>query len=113
MPYDDACASRLRAALTGHPGISEKKMMGGLCVFLNGNMIGGVSGMKKGAPLFMFRVGKPNVEAARALPGGEAVNLGGRSMPGFFHVDGEDLDDGAFNAWLGLALSHAASLPEK
>lgn len=113
MAYDEHTADRLRQALSGLVGISEKKMMGGICFFLNGNMIGGASSMKQGAPLFMFRVGKPNIDAARALPGGEDLEMGGRRMPGFFHVDGEDLPDDTLNAWLSLTLAHAASLPEK
>ena len=41
MPVDEALTARMRDALAAHVGISEKKMMGGTCFFLNGNMLSG------------------------------------------------------------------------
>ena len=39
MPFDPALADRMRAALAGRPDIDEKKMFGGYCWMLNGNML--------------------------------------------------------------------------
>jgi len=43
MAYDEGLAQRIREALDDQPGISERKMFGGLCFMLNGNMACGVS----------------------------------------------------------------------
>jgi len=65
-PLNEALAERLRKALAGRRGIGEKKMFGGTCFLLHGNMLCGT-----GATDFMFRVGKDQdaVALARALQG--------------------------------------------
>lgn len=50
---DDATLIPMRAALAGVSGVVEKRMMGGVCFLVNGNMLGGAD---KGR--YMFRVGK-------------------------------------------------------
>jgi len=60
VAYDEALAQRFRDTLHGVRGVSEKRMMGGLCLFVDGNMIGGVDRTKDAADRFMFRVGKEN-----------------------------------------------------
>ena len=58
MPYDEALTNRMRRALAAHVGISERRMMGGVCFFLNGNMLSGARHDKDGNRRFMFRVGR-------------------------------------------------------
>ena len=60
MAVDDRLNDRFRSALGRTEGISEKKMMGGMCFLLNGNMIGGADRTKDGTGRFMFRIGKDN-----------------------------------------------------
>jgi hypothetical protein len=50
---NDALAQRLRAALRSHKAVTEKRMFGGVCFLLRGNMLCGT-----GKVDFMFRVGK-------------------------------------------------------
>ena len=83
MAYDEELAERFRDALGGRVGISEKRMMGGVCFLLNGNMIGGCDRTKSGERRFMFRVGKDNDEAAAELTGASPMIQGGRRMRGF------------------------------
>ena len=113
MAYDDALADRFRAALRGRDGISEKRMMGGLCLFANGNMIGGVDRSRDGTGRFMFRVGKGNAQAAEQLPGAELVVMGGRRMAGFYFVAEQDCGADMLEKWVALALGNALSLPPK
>ena len=109
MAYDETLAETMRNDLGGHEGITEKKMFGGLCFLLNGHM---VCGVHKGGG--MYRVGKPNEAAARAIPGAKPLGFTGRPMGGMIEVDDTDLHDAAHRRqWLGMALSHAASLPPK
>jgi len=99
----------MRADLEEHEGISEKKMFGGLCFLLNSHMVFDVH---KGGG--MYRVGKPNEVAARAIPGAKALGFTGRPMGGMTEVDDGDLtNDHNRGQWLTMALSHTASLPPK
>jgi TfoX N-terminal domain len=112
VAYDEQIAERMRAALGDGPAFSEKRMMGGVCFFLNGNMIGGADRSKEGLRRLMFRVGKANEVAAR-MPGGLPMFLGERPMPGFYFVDADQCDDALLGQWLAVALEHAGSLPPK
>ena len=53
MPHDPYLAELNGSALARPAGITEKKMFGGYCWMLNGNMLCGVE-----VGRFMFRVGK-------------------------------------------------------
>ena len=113
MPVDETLNARIREALAPHVGISEKQMMGGLCFFLNGNMLCGARRHKDGVGRFMFRVGKMNEPAALQDPSAHAVVHGTRKLGGFVRVDEMDCDDTALLRWLHLCLEHAAALPRK
>lgn len=113
MAYDEELAARYRETLDGMVGISEKKMMGGVCFFLDGNMIGGADRTKSGAGRFMFRVGKDNEAEALSRPGAIIMEQGGRRMGGLVFVDEEACDRKALKSWVRLALSFVSTLPAK
>ena len=113
MAYDEDTANRFRSALDGMEGISEKRMMGGVCFLLNGNMIGGADRPKDGTPRLMFRVGKDNQAEADKLPGAQPMEMGGRRMSGFYFVDAEDCDEDALKQWMSQALKFVTTLPPK
>ena len=64
MAYDAGLAEVLREDLQGEPGLDEKKMFGGLAFLRHGHMVCGL--YREGG---MFRVGKPNMEAALSEAG--------------------------------------------
>ncbi|MEM9048017.1 MAG: TfoX/Sxy family protein [Pseudomonadota bacterium] len=102
-------AAILRDALTGLPGISEKRMFGGLCFLLNGNMLCG--SWKHGG---MVRVGKARAAAAMTEPGVDAMTATGRRMSGLVRLAPEVLeDDAARGRLLALALAFVGALPAK
>ena len=113
MVYDEGLASLIRNALDGRSNISEKRMLGGICFFQNGNMIGGTSRNKEGIGHFMFRVGKDNEAEALSRPGTRVVEMGKRRMGGFVHVDEAACDEDAIGDWVDLALSHVGAPPPK
>ena len=88
-------------------------MMGGVCFFHNGNMIGGADRTKDGDGRFMFRVGKDNEAEALSRPGSTIVEQGGRRMGGFVFVDDNACDDQALSEWGFLALAYVTELPPK
>lgn len=109
MAYDEGLAGILRDALADTPGIVEKRMFGGLCFMMDGNMLCGVH---KGGG--MFRVGKDNVAAALAIEGTRPMDFTGRPMKGFVDVSDDTVaDDGHRAALMALAKSFLATLPPK
>lgn len=109
MAYDEGLASLMRDDLADEDGIAEKKMFGGLAFLLNGHMVCGVH--SGGA---MFRVGKPNEAAARAIDGAGPMMFSGRPMGGMIDVTDEAMaEDARREAWLAMALAHARTLPPK
>lgn len=113
MAYDEALAQRFRDCLHGIKGVTEKKMMGGLCLLVNGNMLGGVDRAKSGRDRFMFRVGKDNEPEALRRPGALIVDMGGKRLGGLIFVDAGKCDDEALKAWVAMAISFVGRLPKK
>jgi len=109
MAYDEGLAEILRTDLAATTGITEKKMLGGLCFLLNGNM---VCGVHKGGG--MMRVGKTREAAALVIDGVAPLSFTGRPMAGMVDVT-EDLlgDDARRKTVLALAMENALSLPPK
>jgi TfoX/Sxy family transcriptional regulator of competence genes len=106
----DALADRIRDHLAPIPGLSERKMFGGIAFMLEGNMV--VAVMKEGD--LLARVGKDGYAAALTRPGCTPMIMGEKTMSGFVAVDGEVIeDDTALASWLNECLAFTASLPPK
>ncbi len=82
MAYEEHLADLIRDRLRDEAGVDEKKMFGGLCWMLNGNMVCGVNGDR-----FLFRVGKERFDEALAWPGASPMEMGGRRSAGFLWVE--------------------------
>ena len=109
MAYDEGLADEMRSDLGDLPGLTEKKMFGGLCFLQHGNM---VCGLHSGGA--MYRVGKPNEAAALALPGTGPMMFTGRRMGGMVEADDTAMGDDATRRRLtDLALGFVATLPPK
>jgi TfoX/Sxy family transcriptional regulator of competence genes len=67
MAYDEVLAGRIRAWLADAPGVSERKMFGGIAFMVNGNMCAGIIRDE-----LMARVGAPNYDEALQRPGARA-----------------------------------------
>ena len=108
MAYSETLAETMRADLGVEPGLSEKKMFGGLCFLLHGHMVCGVT--RAGA---MYRPGKAQEGAALAL-GAQPLSFTGRPMGGMVELDAGAFEDAALRSRLTeMSLAHAASLPPK
>lgn len=113
MAFDEKTTSRFRESLGPMEGLSEKRMMGGMCFLLNGNMIGGADRPKGGVARFMFRIGKDNQDKGNAMPLAQPMEMGGRPMGGFFFVGADDCDDELLSRWISLALDFVKEIPSK
>jgi TfoX/Sxy family transcriptional regulator of competence genes len=108
MPYDPKLAEQMRAALKTREGIVEKKMFGGFCWMLHGNMLCGVE-----VGRFMFRVGKELEAKALGLPGATPMDITGRPMRGFVWVQAEHAKGRSLTKWIDLAAEYVGRLPPK
>lgn len=108
MPHDPHLAERMRAALAARAGIQEKKMFGGYCWMLGGNMLCGVE-----VGRYMFRVGREQEAEALKGPGAAPMDITGRPMRGFVWVRAEHADGDALVGWIDLATAYVRSLPPK
>ena len=108
MAYSEDSAQILRDRLEGFQGVEEKRMFGGLCFMLQGNMLCGVH--KGGA---MFRVGKDRHAEALRIEGVRELAFTGRPMGGMVEADGDLLEDDRLEAVLPLALDFVTALPAK
>jgi TfoX/Sxy family transcriptional regulator of competence genes len=110
MAVSELLADRVRTLLTGEPGLSERKMFGGFCFMINGNMACGITGKND----LMLRVGPEAYEKALAHPDARPMDFTGRPMKGMVFVDPDVCPDAeAMAAWLERALTFARSLPAK
>ena len=107
MAFDEKLAERIRAALADQRSVSERKMMGGLCFMLGGNMCCGVTG-----DALMVRVGKDGYAEALAKPHVRPLEFAGRRPGGFVLVDPPGFKR-SFAKWVKTGLDVAAVLPKK
>jgi TfoX/Sxy family transcriptional regulator of competence genes len=109
MAFDENLVSRIRAVLSAHPGITEKRMFGGVAFLRDGLMFVGVSGNT-----LMARVGKTNYEDSLARKHVRVMDFTGKPMAGYVFVDAEGTstnDELAF--WVNRSASFVATLPPK
>ena len=110
MSYNEALAARVRGLLAKRPGITEKKMFGGVGFLLNGNMCCGVHGEE-----LIVRLAPENTESALAEPHTRIFDLSGRPMKnGWILVQPPGLkDDKALSRWVRVGAEFASTLPKK
>jgi hypothetical protein len=102
VPYDEALAERVRRALAGTKGLTEKKMFGGIAFLVDGAMCIGVD-----KDDLIVRCAKDETDALLAKKGVREFDLsGGRPMKGWLLVGPEATGTAAgFKAWLDFARS--------
>lgn len=101
MAYDEALAERVRRALAGSNGLTEKKMFGGIAFLVNGAMCLGVHKAD-----LIVRCGKAETDALLKKKGAREFDLsGGRPMKGWLLVGLEGTTATRdFQKWVDLAL---------
>lgn len=110
MAYDEGLADRVRRQLDAqHGAFEEKKMFGGVCFLVGGNMACGIV-----RDTLMVRVGKDAYDDALSQPHAREMDFTGRVLRGLVYVDPEGLDDeDALDDWVARGLAFAGSLPKK
>jgi len=108
MAFDDDAAERVRLALREQAEFTEKTMFGGLAFMVGDHMAVALGDGKS----LMVRVGKGGMDDALAR-GAERMQMGERTMNGFVVVSVDELDDADLDAWIGVGVGVASSLPPK
>jgi TfoX/Sxy family transcriptional regulator of competence genes len=110
VAYDEALAGRIRELLEGEPGVTEKKMFGGLAFLIGGNMAVAASG-QGGA---LVRVDPADSDRIVGTTKAQVAVMRGRPMNGWLRVAGEDLRTKREAAkWVQMGATYARSLPTK
>lgn len=109
MPYNEALAEKVRRALAGTKGLTEKKMFGGIAFLVDGGMCIGVD-----KDDLIVRCAKDETETLLAKKGVREFDLsGGRPMKGWLLVGPEGTETAAgFKAWIDFARGRALQ-PQK
>ncbi|WP_455209230.1 TfoX/Sxy family protein [Kaarinaea lacus] len=109
MAYEEGVAQRMREMMQGIPGVTEKKMFGGIAFMVNGNMCGGVVNNE-----LMIRVGPKNYEDALTQPHARQMDFTGKPMKGFVYVATKGFEtDASLKSWIDRALQFVGTLPAK
>ncbi len=108
MAYDEELAGRIRTLLVDRPGLTEKKMFGGLAFLIGGNMAIAASGQGG----ILVRVDPEESDELVATTTAELMEMRGRQMAGWLRVEtGDVATDGALAEWVERGAGYAASLP--
>jgi TfoX/Sxy family transcriptional regulator of competence genes len=108
MAYDEQLADRVRGLLAREPGITEKRMFGGLAFLCDGNM----SVVVRGKGGLMVRVAPAALDAALAEPGASEAVMRDRVMTGWVIVEPSVVDKaGDLRRWVKRGLTAVRSIP--
>ena len=110
MAYDEKLAHRIRELVAAEPGVTEKKMFGGLAFLIDGNMAVSASGQGG----MLVRVDPDESDVLTKKPGVALMEMGGRSMAGWLRVDADAVGTKKqLAAWVERGVTYARSLPPK
>jgi TfoX/Sxy family transcriptional regulator of competence genes len=109
MPYNEEIDARIKQIVSkkGWKKTDNKKMFGGVCHLLKGNMFCGVH-----KESLILRLGEENAKDALALPFVRPFDITGRPMKGWVMVEREGFDTSdKLEKWLNQAKEFAGTLP--
>jgi TfoX/Sxy family transcriptional regulator of competence genes len=110
MAFDEDLANRIRELMAGEPGVTEKRMFGGLAFLVGGNMSVAASGQGG----LMVRVDPEQTEALVADSHASRLVMRGLEMDGWLRVDSEGIRaTHQLELWVKRGVAYARSLPPK
>ena len=110
MAYDEGLAARIRDELAGEPGVTERRMFGGLAFLLDGHMAVAASGHGG----LMVRVPPGDSEELLRDSAAEPMEMKGRAMAGWLQVPVEGVAaDDELARWVAIGRDYVRTLPPK
>jgi TfoX/Sxy family transcriptional regulator of competence genes len=107
VPYDEDLDARVSDAVAPLETV-RKKMFGGTCHILRGNMMAGVY-----KDYLILRLGEEAAEKALGEPFVRPFDITGRPLRGWVMVEAAGTEGEALERWLAKAREYAESLPPK
>jgi hypothetical protein len=107
MPYSEIIDLQIASTISNW-GTERKKMFGGTCYLVNGNMMCGVY-----KDYLILRLGETQAEEALGQPHVRQFDITGRPMKGWVMVGESGFEGAALEKWLSKARHFAESLPPK
>lgn len=109
MAYDEDLANRMRVLFRRRKGVAERKMFGGLCFTINGNMCCGIAGEN-----LVVRLGEKGTTDGLKESNTAPFDLTGKTMKTMLYVlpKGCESEDN-LKAWIERAVRFSRSLPVK
>ena len=109
MPYNESINQRIENIIADWNNMSSKKMFGGICHLMHGNMIGGVY-----KDYLILRLGEEHANNALTKPNVRPFDITGRPMKGWVMVSEAGFsDDDILLSWLLAAKKFVKKLPPK
>jgi TfoX N-terminal domain len=109
MAYDEDLAERIREVVAAEPGLTQRRMFGGLAF-----LIGGHLAVAAGRDGMLLRCDPAETSALVEAPHVERQEMRGRAMDGWLHVGAEAVStDAGMREWVGRGVAYARSLPPK
>lgn len=109
MAYDEVLAQRIHDLLDGEPGVTSRRMFGGLGFMVDGHMA--VAAGSGGS--LMVRA-EPSDAVGWLSEHAQPMEMRGRAMNGWLLVDRTALtDDEQLRTWVERGVSHVRTLPPK
>ena len=109
MANDEPLNQRIRQILAKRERVSERKMFGGACFMIDGNMC---VGTWKGS--LIVRLDKKNHDRTLAEPHIRPADMNGRVMKGWALVEPAGIEsDNDLTVWVDRAVRFAESLPSE
>ena len=106
---DEALVARIRPFMKRRKGYSEKKMFGGLCFMINGNMC---VGPWKGS--LIVRLAKEQHDQTQSEPYAKPMDITGKVMKGWARIEPDGISaDEDLKKWVDRAAKFVRSLPAK
>jgi TfoX/Sxy family transcriptional regulator of competence genes len=109
MPYDEEIESRINEVISRWENTESKKMFGGICHLLGGNMFCGVY-----KDFLILRLGEEESKGAMKLRFVHPFDITGKLMKGWIMVEKEGFKgEDVLKDWLPKAKEFARTLPSK
>ncbi len=109
MAYDKVLEERIRVVVDRWKDLSAKRMFGGVCFLLKGNMMCGIW-----KDSLVVRVGLDGFQEALDAPHTRPFDVTGRPMAGWVMVGPRGVEkDKDLKAWLAKARAFVRTLPAK
>ncbi len=109
MPYNEKIDERITKIVSRWKNVEAKKMFGGVCHLLNGNMVCGVH-----KDYLILRLGEKAAAQALKQSHTRPFDITGKPMKGWVMVEGKGFKtDDSLKSWLNNAKTFVRTLPPK